>query len=241
MNKTLFYAFFATTIFGAIAGYRAYTAQTDIILWDLHDVVLKRTGTFSTVMSYPHKAKALSNSNLRGKMVKILCKNTFKEGSSEEYIHMARQYNNPYLEEIIVKASNAQTPIPGTAAIINELHTAGYEQHVGSNIGKTAFEAIINPTEYPHCACVFRCMNIEKSHVVEYNDGDIIKKPNPDFFTQYLRKNNIDTNKTRVFFIDDKKENIEAANNLGLYGIQFKNPEQLREDLAAHGVSLKTA
>lgn len=35
----------------------------------------------------------------------------------------------------------------------------------------------------------------------------------------------------KAVFIDDNKENIEAANNLNLNGIHFKNPQQLQEDL----------
>lgn len=243
MAKRLLYGILACLAFSSIIvfAYQRISRRhrpADIILWDLHDVVLKRHGTFKTIMRYPHKAKALQKGALRGGMVKLLVKNMFKEGSSEEYIHLARKHNNPYMEELIIQATNAQRPISGTAAIIQELSDNGYEQHVGSNIGRTTFDAIINPEKHPDCAWVFRHFDINKSHVVDFNNGAIVKKPNPEFFQKYLDKNKINLKKTRVIFIDDKKKNIETARSLGFHAIQFKNPDQLRQDLAQSGVTI---
>jgi putative hydrolase of the HAD superfamily len=39
-----------------------------------------------------------------------------------------------------------------------------------------------------------------------------------------------------VLFLDDKLENIEAARNLGIVGLQFSTIEQLRQDLISSGL-----
>ncbi|AFL87317.1 haloacid dehalogenase superfamily protein, subfamily IA, variant 3 with third motif having DD or ED [Terriglobus roseus DSM 18391] len=41
-----------------------------------------------------------------------------------------------------------------------------------------------------------------------------------------------------ALFIDDKAENIEAANAAGLIGLHFVSPAELREELQSHGVEL---
>jgi len=39
-------------------------------------------------------------------------------------------------------------------------------------------------------------------------------------------------------FIDDNLRNIEAANNLGINGIHFKNPDSLKQHLQEYGINL---
>jgi len=39
-------------------------------------------------------------------------------------------------------------------------------------------------------------------------------------------------------FIDDQAKNLLPAKELGMATIEFKNPEQLEEDLADHGINV---
>jgi FMN phosphatase YigB (HAD superfamily) len=211
-----------------------------IFLWDLHYVIFKPHKAFRAVMQYPHKAEAFKNRKLQAKVLKLLLKGMFKESASDQFIHLAEQYNNPHLKELIIKASNSQKPIRDTVAIIQELAQNGYTHHVGSNIGSTAFQALTDPQQFPQFTHIFKYFDLKKSHVVSYNDGNIIKKPHPDFFRQYLVKNNIDVAKTRIIFIDDKKENIAIAQSLGFDTVHFRNPSQLRKDLAIMGINIST-
>lgn len=58
-----------------------------------------------------------------------------------------------------------------------------------------------------------------------------LRKPDPMVFQHVLDLLGADPEE--VVFIDDFAENIQAARRLGLRTIQFKNPRQVRADLAA--------
>jgi len=71
-----------------------------------------------------------------------------------------------------------------------------------------------------------------KIFVWSYEVG--VLKPNPRIYEITLKKLNFPAE--ACVFIDDKLANIEAAKKLGMYGIHFQNPEQLREDLTKLGL-----
>ncbi len=65
---------------------------------------------------------------------------------------------------------------------------------------------------------------------VVVNSYDIkFKKPHPKAFLYTLEKLNLEPQE--VIFIDDKKENIEGSENIGIKGILFENYKQLKSDL----------
>jgi putative hydrolase of the HAD superfamily len=61
-----------------------------------------------------------------------------------------------------------------------------------------------------------------------------IAKPDPAIYNFTCDK--LGVRPGEALFIDDRIENIRAAEQLGLQGIQFKNADQLRRDLAARGL-----
>lgn len=208
----------------------------DIVLWDLHQVVLDR--------SMSDTAKTLISTNmLRGisklnwtqlkDLVYLFLENLVREKSGEDYIYIAKKSDNPALADAIIAIANAQRIMPGMQSIIKELDQLKVEQHVGSNIGRNAFDQLI---KHPNFEPIFSYMNLKKSQVVEYNQELPIQKPNPLFFRQYLDKNRLNPQKTRIIFIDDRKQNIDAARQLGLIGIHFKDANQLRKDLRELGI-----
>ena len=56
-----------------------------------------------------------------------------------------------------------------------------------------------------------------------------IVKPDPEIYKLLI--NNYNLNPQHTIFIDDKEENIKAAELLGIHGIQFQNASKLRKDL----------
>lgn len=56
-----------------------------------------------------------------------------------------------------------------------------------------------------------------------------MRKPDPDIFLKTLRT--LKRRPEETIFIDDKKENIKAAEKLGIIGIIFKNVDQLKQEL----------
>jgi putative hydrolase of the HAD superfamily len=62
-----------------------------------------------------------------------------------------------------------------------------------------------------------------------------IAKPDPAIYTYTCEK--LGVAPAEALFLDDKAENIRAAEEVGLVGVQFKNIEQLQLDLEARGLS----
>lgn len=213
----------------------SYTPDNTIILWDLHDVILKKDipGVIGLLVHYPNLWKVLIHINpkLMFGTLKLTAKSLFKrEGFVSEFIALTQQSHNPFMQDLFIKMANKQKPIAGTIEIIKELYDLGYTHHLGSNIDETLFKDLTNPNKNPQFAYIFELFDLTKSHQV-INGSNNIKKPNIEYFTNYLTKNNIDPTKTRIIFIDDLKVNIEAAKKAGLTGIQFISPAQLRSRL----------
>lgn len=72
---------------------------------------------------------------------------------------------------------------------------------------------------------------------LSYTDGGVISyqdhfvKPQPEIYELLLKRYHL--NPDECVFIDDLKENIEAAKKQGMYGIIFQSYEQMIEDLEA--------
>lgn len=61
-------------------------------------------------------------------------------------------------------------------------------------------------------------------------------KPEPEIFVQMLHTYNLVYNET--IFVDDSKENAQAAYNVGITGILYKNPKSFQRALNMCGVQL---
>ena len=210
----------------------------DIILWDLHGVVLERS-TSSTLkaLASANLAKGIANltwAQLRGLIVLGL-DNLIHEKSGEEYIHIAIKADNLALANAIISIANSWKIMPGIESVIEELNQLGLEQDIGSNIGRTLFDRLIKEPEF---APIFCYMNLNRSQVVEFTPPHLVKKPNSLFFKEYLDKNRLNPAKTHIIFIDDQKVNVTAARQMGLIGIYFKNVNQLRQDLRELGIEV---
>lgn len=59
-----------------------------------------------------------------------------------------------------------------------------------------------------------------------------IAKPDPAIYLQTCEA--LEVSPSESLFIDDKLENIEAAEKLGMWGIQFESIDQLRAELESH-------
>lgn len=216
------------------------TSANTVFLWDFHDVIVKRDlkKTIGTVWNSNHKFKIVRKTNLKllGKMLGMIVKS---KTSSEELIQLAKKNKNPYLQKLIYKAACVQKPIRGTVALIDILAKNGYRHYIGSNIAESIFKQISNPKKYPQFASLFANFNLENPQTVSFNQASperTLQKPDVRFFSEFLRKNNIDLATTNVIFIDDNIKNVIAAQKAGMIGIQFISPEQLQNDLQWLGI-----
>ena len=75
----------------------------------------------------------------------------------------------------------------------------------------------------------------ERFDFLSWFDGKIISgevgivKPDLEIYKLLIKRYGLNPQKT--VFIDDKDENIKAAELMGIYGIQFQNASKLRKDL----------
>lgn len=135
---------------------------------------------------------------------------------------MVKQNKKPGLVKRLKRIKQSKTPIEGMIEILRELKQKGYVLHIASNMTRTDFE--FYQKQYPGIFSLF-----DQAFVVE--GATMPQKPSKQYF--YLYREKYPTSKQH-FFIDDKRENCDAAGFA--YTHVFKNPEQLRLDLTARGV-----
>ena len=135
----------------------------------------------------------------------------------EEVIESLAEYNNCDRE---LAASNlhrsilTQEAIPATKALIESLKAAGYNLYVLSNMSKEFIEFL------------------REQEVYQNFDGEVVSceehivKPDPVIYRTLTTRYDLDPAET--IFIDDRKENIEAAIAEGWHGYHFnaRNPKE---------------
>ncbi|KAL6976974.1 Flavin mononucleotide hydrolase 1, chloroplatic [Sarracenia purpurea var. burkii] len=62
------------------------------------------------------------------------------------------------------------------------------------------------------------------------------RKPEPEFYFDVLR--HLDVEPGSCIFIDDRMRNVEAAMDVGIVGLHFKDVNMLRQDLAMLGIDI---
>ncbi|OIT03345.1 hypothetical protein A4A49_36654 [Nicotiana attenuata] len=120
----------------------------------------------------------------------------------------------------------AYSYIEGVEGLLNSLKENGYEIHAFTNypIWYQMIEdklKLSNYLSWTFCSCIF---------------GK--RKPDPDFYLEVVKHLNVEA--SSCIFVDDRMRNVEAAVEVGLNGLQFKNADLLRKDLSLLGVNIST-
>jgi 2-haloacid dehalogenase len=109
--------------------------------------------------------------------------------------------------------------IQGTVDILSQIKASGYKAYAASNWSTDTF-ALTRNVYMPYLP-LFDGMQIS---------GEIgLIKPDPAFFERMMRV--FDFKAEEAIFIDDRAVNVDAACVLGIDGIHFESPEQLRREL----------
>jgi 2-haloacid dehalogenase len=109
--------------------------------------------------------------------------------------------------------------IDGTVDIFRELRAAGKPVYGLSNFSAETYETARK--HYPF-------LDWFEGIVVSGQDGLI--KPDPEIYRLLMAR--YDLTAGDLVFVDDRPDNIRAAMNLGIHGLQFTSPETLRRQLA---------
>ncbi|MEL0456454.1 HAD family phosphatase [Flavobacteriaceae bacterium SZ-1-7] len=116
--------------------------------------------------------------------------------------------------------------IEGTVDILKKLVDSGTYKIVAlTNWSTETFPIALNRFEFLHWFEGIVVSGEEKT-----------RKPFDDIYHITLKRFNIKGE--QAIFIDDNLRNIEAAENLGIKGIHFKNPQLLIQQLKKHNIEL---
>ncbi|MBY0109983.1 MAG: HAD-IA family hydrolase [Candidatus Babeliaceae bacterium] len=120
---------------------------------------------------------------------------------------------------------------PEMKKLLDELESKGYRLAVCSNIGSQAFEHFKN--EHPDIFNMFEII------VTSHPERNYMRKPAQEFFDHFKKDVQQAVPQAKYcVFIDDKKRNVQAAEKLGIHGVVFKNPKQLRKELKDLGINV---
>ncbi|MDF2612885.1 MAG: superfamily hydrolase [Clostridia bacterium] len=115
------------------------------------------------------------------------------------------------------------TLIEGTSELLRELIAKGYHVYLLSNFQEDGFNQVYNK---------FTFLKEVKGKVISYEAK--LLKPEKEIYIHLLEKYDLIPEET--VFIDDLKENVEAAIELGIKGIVFESAKKTREELCSMGV-----
>ena len=137
--------------------------------------------------------------------------------SYEQVVTDLAEYNNcdrELADKNLRRSILTQEEIVATKALVADLKAAGYKLYVLSNMSLEFIEFL------------------RKTEVYKYFDGEVVSceehvvKPDAEIYRRLVERFGLDVSET--LFIDDRKENVEAARNEGWEGFNFnpRNPEE---------------
>ena len=149
----------------------------------------------------------------------------FDHGTMEEdeVVRHLREDNSEYQEAFELVWKNRDklvAPYEHAVTWIQELQEAGYRVYLLSNYPANLFTMHAENGSFPFLDMV---------------DGKVVSgyvkmiKPEPDIY-EYLVEN-YGLKASECVFLDDRKENVEGAKAVGMFGIQVHNYEQAKSEL----------
>lgn len=132
---------------------------------------------------------------------------------SEKYPENAEQIRKVLTKEWVQMLTLKED----TAEYLKELKTRGFRIYILSNLSKESYEY----------NCKYEFFKFVDGGVYSYEMKKI--KPDPEIYIELLNKYNLVPEET--IFIDDTKENIDAANDLKIKGVIFNNLDQAKKEI----------
>jgi 2-haloacid dehalogenase len=113
--------------------------------------------------------------------------------------------------------------IDGTVEVLADLHHGGVPLYAITNWSAETFPPLRRRFEF---------LTWFRGIVVSGEEG--VMKPDPRIFRILLERHGVAA--ASAVFIDDVATNADAASALGIRGVHFRSPDQLRRELAALGL-----
>jgi L-amino acid N-acyltransferase YncA len=116
--------------------------------------------------------------------------------------------------------------LPASVDVVRELRDGGIRL-----LGLTNWPA----DKFPAARAAFPVLGELEGIVVSGEEG--IAKPDREIFDRLLTRYDIDP--ATAVYVDDRAEHVEAAQRVGLRGVQFTGADSLRRDLSALGLPVR--
>lgn len=204
--------------------HQAPTCQYQAVVFDFGGVVAKADR--APMVAFLTASFGISESELKSALKEM--QTSVAQGESEtDFWHKYAQAKGRNLPadwasqfNTVIKMSINE--IPGTIALVKALQNQGYQTAMLSDVTQYQAQVVEKLGYYNH----FNPL------LLSYKIG--VEKPDPRAFEVLLATLKLPA--ATVIFIDDKPENVAAAQKMGIEGIIFINPDQLREALETRGV-----
>ncbi len=133
-----------------------------------------------------------------------------------DYAEVIAAYPQRFAESLVGE-------VPGTVAVLAELHAAGVRLLALTNWSAESFV---------HARARFPFLDLFEAILVSGEER--IAKPDPALFRLLLDRHELVAEE--VLFVDDSPANVAAARTIGLRSVHFRDAERLRADLVAAGL-----
>lgn len=212
---------------------KKYAPENTLIATDWHNVILERKPKMRSIFSW-EAVTYLAHADWKPFMEGIREGNLAKANWKFQRINGERKYlewtkkglTKP--AEFVRSIAQQKEVIPETLTIYKNLNKQGFQMYSATNTG-----VIFSRDMQKKFPDIFNEHFIKWGILVDYKSNEPIEKPDPRYFEKLKRELDPE-NKKHIIFIDDGKENINAARNAGLTAIQFdkkQGAKKLAEDL----------
>lgn len=191
------------------------------------------------LLDFDHEIACQQMANVLGTTAEVIRTDVFHSGQQWKYergeittLDLHRWLCDRYdveakLEDVCHAASHIFDPIVGTVEIAAALHAAGNRMGILSNTCDAHWEYCLGKP-FPFLNEFFPV------HALSFRLGTM--KPDPEI---YLKAAELcDVVPEKIFFVDDREENVVGAADAGYDAVLFTSPADLRVALSTRGVRL---
>jgi 2-haloacid dehalogenase len=199
--------------------------STRSIIWDLGNVLVDWSPRYLYDKIFDDPAQ---RDHFLGHICTMEWHNTVDGGrptreATEELVQRHTDWAHPIRAFYARWREMFQGSIEGSVAILRELKEKGIPQYALSNWSAELFEQ--SRGDFPF---------LEWFDGIVLSGAEGLTKPHPGLYLVLLQRYNIDP--AGAIYIDDRRNNVITAANLGMDALHFEDPAGLRRDLQLRGV-----
>ncbi|MFI5332691.1 MAG: HAD hydrolase-like protein [Candidatus Babeliales bacterium] len=205
--------------YAAQPAHEPYTPQNTIQLFDVDEVLVRRTMSVKDFL-WEHMGTLLYSLPIGHKLLPLYCRGA----SASEFIKVCEDAGYKDTANAIRNMLLARVIMPGMTEFIEARKKEGYELHIATNQFQEGMDTYIKM--YPE---FFKNFDFIYVGTPAHGDTKALQKPDVDYYNDYLAKRPKPT-KPHTFFWDDRTKNVAGARKAGIDGAVFTDAEQAEND-----------